>query len=121
MMPSGPAWSETGDSDSVICAVTTTTQCANPPNCTSVEGDGALPTLLRFDLEKRQLTSTKPEDRDQVTPIHVIQPAGDNLHLMGIDDGVGWMAVISIQTGKMVMTLSDPELTILGTGECTIP
>ncbi len=104
----------------LLCATMYTMECEPGIGCQrGLSEDVNIPTFLRLDFEKKQISGTDAGGNDRVTSIKNLEHTEGELVLQGVENGRGWSLVIAERTGKMVLTASGDTLGFVVFGACT--
>ena len=93
--------------DQLICAVAEATLCRiNTPCVTSAVEVVDLPLLLKLDLTKKTIKSTRMTGEARNSKIATLSTSKHNLILQGVEEGSGWSMTIDKSNGKMSVSSS---------------
>ena len=103
----------------LICAIIEVVECAPGSECSrSIPENFNLPQFVKINFKDRTITSKRPDGEEKVTLIEHIKRLNGELFLYGVEQGLGWIAVISETTGKVTVTLSDNQVAFNIFGAC---
>jgi len=111
---------EITEKDQLICAVTETALCRANEKC--IEGSVEvvdLPALLRLDLEKKTIASTRLSGEQRTSTINAVNKSEHNLILQGVQEGSGWSMTIDRKNGQMSVSSSLDSEGYIAFGVCT--
>ena len=106
--------------DQLICAISKTALCRENSGCTegSVEIVN-LPLLLRLNLEKKTIASTRLSGEQRASTIMTVSTSKNNLILQGVQDGSGWSMTVDKKNGQMSVSSSLDGEGYIAFGVCT--
>ena len=106
--------------DQLICAISKTALCRENAGCTegSVEIVN-LPLLLRLNLEKKTIASTRLSGEQHSSTILSVNTSKNNLILQGVQDGSGWSMTVDKKNGQMSVSSSLDGEGYIAFGVCT--
>ena len=106
--------------DQLICAISKTALCRENSGCTegSVEIVN-LPLLLRLNLEKKTIASTRLSGEQRASTIMAVSTSKNNLILQGVEDGSGWSMTVDKKNGQMSVSSSLDGEGYIAFGVCT--
>ena len=106
--------------DQLICAISKTALCRENTGCTegSVEIVN-LPLLLRLNLEKKTIASTRLSGEQRASTIMTVSTSKNNLILQGVQDGSGWSMTVDKKNGQMSVSSSLDGEGYIAFGVCT--
>ena len=103
----------------LLCVPIEITECEAAGKCyQGTAEDVNLPQFIRVNL-KEKILSGVGADADRKTPIDFMERENGKIVLHGGQNGRGWTAVISEETGKLVATISDEGMAFIIFGACT--
>ena len=111
---------EINEKDQLICAISETALCRENAGCTegSVELVN-LPLLLRLNLEKKTIKSTRISGETRTSTILAVNTSKNNLILQGVQEGSGWSMTVDKKNGQMSVSSSLDGEGYIAFGVCT--
>ena len=111
---------EITEKDQLICAVSEAALCRANEECIkgSVEVID-LPALLRLNLKKRTIASTRLSGEQRTSSINAVNKSKHNLILQGVQEGSGWSMTIDRKNGQMSVSSSLDGEGYVAFGVCT--
>jgi hypothetical protein len=104
-----------------LCAINEVFECAAVTGCSRISlEDANLAGLMVLDVEKKQLTSLPMEGEPSSNDIEGVTVTDKEILLRGLrgDDGA-WSGVVSLESGKVVASVSTPDSSLSLAGRCT--
>lgn len=99
----------------LICAPVTVMDCFRGDECvTALPEDVDAPAFMRFDFDKKTVSSAKVE-----TEILLQEATAEQLLLQGREGPFGWTIVIDSDSGDMSVTLTGRNRALVMYGSCT--
>jgi hypothetical protein len=110
----------------LLCSLSSVAECTPEGPCTSTTPESvSLPLFVKVDLAAKAIVPARPSEGDRRSEIKVIEHVGGRLILQGAEGGPeeqktgrGWTASVSEETGKMVLTVSAPDVGFVVFGAC---
>jgi hypothetical protein len=101
-------------------------ECTPEGPCIPVTPESvSLPLFVKIDLAARAVVPARPGESERRSEIKVVERVGGQLILQGAEGGPeeqkvgrGWTASVSEETGKMVLTVSAPDVGFVVFGAC---
>jgi hypothetical protein len=89
----------------ILCAVAHVSSCEESGDCQGgTPASINLPRFLHVDVAGKQISATRPDGSERVTPISASQQVGDRLLLQGVDEGpLSWSLNIEQDNGDMTL------------------
>ena len=112
---------EITEKDQLICAVSETALCRANEEC--IEGSVEvvdLPALLRLNLAKKTIASTRLSGEQRTSTINAVNKSKHNLILQGVQEGSGWSMTIDQKNGQMSVSSSLDGEGYIAFGVCTL-
>jgi len=108
------------EKEQLICAISETALCLENAGCTqgSVEIVD-LPLLLKLDLAKKTIKSTRLSGEHRASTITTTSTSKNNLILQGVQDGSGWSMTVDKKNGQMSVSSSLDGQGYVAFGVCT--
>jgi hypothetical protein len=112
---------EAGDFDGskpLVCSTSLAIECSNHYECRNSPPEvSLLPYFLRVDVQKKTLTGER-DGAEEITQIDRVANDEGLLMLQGLEHVRGWTMLISEETGRMSMTITDPVAGFVMFGAC---
>jgi hypothetical protein len=103
-----------------LCAVIQAMECEPDGTCEKRSAEDInLPSFLKIDPKAKTISAPEPGGRS--TPVHDMTSVGGKLVMHGGQEGRGWSAVVSSDTGKLSASIVDAAATFVIFGACTTP
>jgi hypothetical protein len=104
-----------------LCAINEVFECTAVKGCERISlEDANLAGLMVLDVEKKQLTSLPVEGEPSSNDIEGVTVTDKSILLRGLrgDDGT-WSGVVSLDSGRVVASVSTPDSSLSLAGRCT--
>jgi hypothetical protein len=103
-----------------LCAAITILECGDTGECQRRTPESVnLPPLIKIDAEKKWLSSANQNGVS--SPIERVEHFDGHLLLQGGENGRGWSAVVTEETGKLSASVTAPMVSFAIFGACTVP
>lgn len=109
------------DDKAYLCAINEVFECTAVTGCNRISlEDANLAGLMVLDVDKKQLTSLPVEGEPTASDIEGVTVNDKQILLRGLrgEDGA-WSGVVSLDTGRVVASVSTPDSSLSLTGRCT--
>jgi hypothetical protein len=115
-----------GSSKTLLCSMSSVAECTPEGPCTPVTLESvSLPPFVKIDLAAKAVVPAREGQGDRRSEIKFVERVGGQLILQGAEGGPeeqkvgrGWTASVSEETGKMVLTVSAPDVGFVVFGAC---
>jgi hypothetical protein len=107
-------------SKTMLCATSLAVECGDDYDCKNVApAVSQIPEFFHVNVKKKQLRAAWG-DKDEKSAIGRVEHQYDQLILQGIENGRAWSMMISEETGRMSITVSDSQVGFVLFGACIL-
>ena len=121
-LPAPPASAQAIDPGKpMLCAVVHVSSCEEGGDCQGgTPASINLPRFLHVDVAAKQISATRPDGTERITPIAASQQVGGSLLLQGVDEGpLSWSLTIEQDDGDMALAGIKGDTGFIIFGGCT--
>ena len=107
-------------SSKILCAPVLVIGCTPDGDCLSgPPWDFNIPRFIEFDLDRKELRTTKASGENRSTPIKNIERANWLLVVQGVEQGRAFSFLIVEETGMLTASVARDDRGLVGFGVCT--
>ena len=115
------AASEFDGSKDLLCATLRATDCGRASACEFGQPDEFnVPSFFTVSFGDKAIRAIRPDQSALDTAIQSKSSQDGRLILQGIENGRGWSAAISEQTGRVVVSVAGEDVAFAVFGTCTV-
>ena len=104
----------------LLCAVVDVRDCGVESDCQKGYADNMeIPLFLKIDFKENRISSTKESAKVVSTAIENLSKRDGKMIMQGAEHGRGWSMILSEETGKMSVTVSEENFGLVIFGACT--
>jgi hypothetical protein len=104
----------------LICAVIEAFDCAPGEDCQPGNAQSInLPQFLKINFKEKTITGKLENGELRTTKILGMERINGKLILQGVEEGMGWIMVVTESNGKIALSASGDQMVFIVFGACT--
>lgn len=107
-------------SSPLLCAVIDVLECSADGNCERGSAESVnIPQFVKIDFAEKKITEAVASEQKKSTAIKNLENIDGKLIMQGVEKGRAWSIIISEETGKMSVAVSEDRFGFVIFGACT--